>query len=39
MPFAMTDTERAYCTLCWTVWMAGVELWFERWGSPPKLPS
>jgi hypothetical protein len=28
----MTPTERAYVTLCWTVWMAGVDLWWERWG-------
>lgn len=35
----LTDTERAYFTLCWTVWMAGVKLWWERWGSTPKLPS
>lgn len=32
----MTDTERAYFTLCWTVWMAGVDLWWERWGLAPR---
>lgn len=29
----LTETERAYLTLYWTVWMAGVELWWERWGG------
>lgn len=29
----MTYTERAYFILCWTAWVAGAELWWERWGA------
>jgi len=32
LSFPLSDTERAYLTLYWTVWLVGVELWWERWG-------
>lgn len=39
----LTPTERAYLTLCWTVWQAGIDLWMERWigahQCPPSTPT